>query len=151
MKINLKIIPALTIVAMAVLVFAAACGGGDPEDLTFDVTIKDGAWDVQDDIIKVKQGDHVTVNVDVDVKGGFHLHGYDLFNEVAPDEPLSFDFTADATGSFEIMFHIFPKMADEPAMGDMTDGEMADGHDAEGHEAGEEIELNLGLLQVFPR
>ncbi len=152
MKIKVIIIPALAIVAMAVLVFAAACGGGDPEDLTFDVTIEHDAWDVSDDIIKVKQGDHVTINVESDEQGGFHLHGYDLYNEVAPGEPMTFEFTADATGNFEIQFHKFTMASDEPEMGeDMADGEMVDDHDAGEHEMGGETELHLGSLQVFPR
>lgn len=166
MNINFKIAWTLAIVALAMVAFAAACGGSDPEDLTFDVTIEHDAWDVSDDIIKVKQGDTVTINVDSDVKGGFHLHGYDLYNEVAPGEPMSFTFVADATGNFEIQFHKFALASDEPATDEMAmaDGEMEgdhedtaeddheeDEHDAEEHADGDETELHLGSLQVFPR
>ena len=139
MKLNFKRVLALLIVALAALVFAAACGGGDPEDLTFDVTIRDNDWNVEGGIIRVKQGDHVTINVGSDVPGGFHLHGYDLYNEVAPGEPMSFEFTADATGNFEIQFHKFTVASNERAA------------DADGHDDEAETELRLGSLQVFPR
>jgi heme/copper-type cytochrome/quinol oxidase subunit 2 len=146
MNINFKMaqIPwALAIVAVAMVAFAAACGGSEPEDLIFNVTIEHDAWDVADDIIKVKQGDHVTVNVQSDVQGGFHLHGYDLYNEVAPDAPMSFDFVADATGNFEIQFHKFTLASDAPAADEHVEGDE--------HEDGAETELSLGSLQVFPR
>jgi hypothetical protein len=169
MNINFKRSPtawALALMAVAMVAFAAACGGSDPEDLTFDVAIEHDAWDVANDIIKVKQGDTVTVNVESDVQGGFHLHGYDLYNEVAPDAPMSFSFVADATGNFEIQFHKFTMASDKPSDEKMADGEMAEGdHEEDEHAEDEhaedehtgehdgegETELHLGSLQVFPR
>ncbi len=151
-------VPALALVALAMVAFAAACGGSEPEDLIFNVNIEHDAWDVANDIIKVKQGDHVTVNVESDVQGGFHLHGYDLYNEVAPGAPMSFEFVADATGNFEIQFHKFTLVSDElatddPAMDDMVEDDHVEGdeHEAEDHEDVDETELSLGSLQVFPR
>lgn len=135
---------AMAIAALTVLLVAAACGGSDPEDLTFDVTIHEDAWDVEGDIIKVKQGDHVTVTVNSDVKGGFHLHGYDLYNEVAPGEPMTFDFTADATGNFGITLHKFSLASDAASE------EAGHADDVEHTDEGE-TELELGSIQVFPR
>jgi hypothetical protein len=76
------------------------------------------------------------------VQGGFHLHGYDLYNEVGPGAPMSFYFVADATGNFGIQFHKFPIAADDHA---------PDDHAADGHEDEAAMDLDLGSLQVFPR
>ena len=159
------------IAALAALVLAGACGDSEPEELTFDIAISDDAWNVDGEIIKVKQGDHVTFDIESDVRGGFHLHGYDLFNEVAPGQPSFFDFTADATGNFEIMLHKFTLASDreggmeheseekrEGVRGGVEgkDGEhKEDGVGQDGHGVGEgeteETEVRLGWLQVFPR
>lgn len=136
----------LLILALATLaVLAAACGSSQPQELTFDVVIANDSWNLEGEIIEVKQGDHITFNVESDVRGGFHLHGYDLYNEVAPGQPASFDFTADATGNFEIMLHKFTLASDR------EDGmDHQDGHG--GSEGGdEELEVRLGWFQVFPR
>jgi heme/copper-type cytochrome/quinol oxidase subunit 2 len=136
----------LLILALATLaVLAAACGSSQPQELTFDVVIANDSWNLEGEIIKVKQGDHITFNVESDVRGGFHLHGYDLYNEVAPGQPASFDFTADATGNFEIMLHKFTLASDR------EDGmDHQDGHGGSGGED-EELEVRLGWFQVFPR
>ncbi len=136
----------LLILALATLaVLAAACGSSQPQELTFDVVIANDSWNLEGEIIKVKQGDHITFNVESDVRGGFHLHGYDLYNEVAPGQPTSFDFIADATGNFEIMLHKFTLASDR------EDGmDHQDGHGGSGGED-EELEVRLGWFQVFPR
>ena len=136
----------LLILALATLaVLAAACGSSQPQELTFDVVIANDSWNMEGEIIEVKQGDHITFNVESDVRGGFHLHGYDLYNEVAPGQPASFNFTADATGNFEIMLHKFTLASDR------EDGmDHQDGHGGNGGED-EELEVRLGWFQVFPR
>ena len=136
----------LLILALATLAaLAAACGSSQPQELTFDVVIANDSWNMEGEIIEVKQGDHITFNVESDVRGGFHLHGYDLYNEVAPGQPASFNFTADATGNFEIMLHKFTLASDR------EDGmDHQDGHGGNGGED-EELEVRLGWFQVFPR
>lgn len=131
---------AAVIAAVLLLSLAGACTESEPESLTFNVEIEGDAWNLVGEIVKVRQGDHLTFNLSSDVRGGFHIHGYDLFNEVAPGEPASFEFTADATGNFEIMLHKFTLASD------MDHGEMS-------QDAGEEelLEVRLGWLQVFPR
>ena len=140
---------------LPVILIGTSCVKSEPQDMTFDVTIAGGTWDVTGDVIKVNQGDHVTINVESDVKGGIHIHGYDLFNEVAPDAPLTFDFDASATGKFEIMFHPF-SLARNLSKGHGG----ADGHGHDDHGESEvamependpkEMEMSLGSLQVFP-
>ena len=146
MRMNTTIILILALATLAVV--AAACGGSQPQELTFDVAIADDAWNMEGEIIEVKQGDHITFNIKSDVRGGFHLHGYDLYNEVAPGQPASFEFTADATGNFEIMLHKFTLASDrEDGMDHQEDGQ--DGHG--GSDSEEKTEVRLGWFQVFPR
>ena len=143
MKLSSTRLPILALVTLAVL--ATACGGSEPQELTFDVVIANDSWNIEGEIIEVKQGDHITFNIESDVRGGFHLHGYDLYNEVAPGQPASFNFTADATGNFEIMLHKFTLASDR------EDGmDHQDGHGGSGGED-EELEVRLGWFQVFPR
>jgi hypothetical protein len=49
----------------------------------------------------VDQGARVRLTVRADVEDEVHLHGYDLFAEVAPGQPGRITFTADDPGEFE--------------------------------------------------
>jgi hypothetical protein len=49
----------------------------------------------------VDQGARVRLTVRADVEDEVHLHGYDLFAEVAPGQPGRITFTADDPGAFE--------------------------------------------------
>jgi hypothetical protein len=143
MKLEIKTSSVLALVAITMLALAAACGGGDPENLTFDVTIRDGNWDVDGGIIRVKQGDSVTINLVSDVAGEVHLHGYDILSDVTPDGEVTFEFTADATGSFGITLHV---------TSDESEAEEHDEDDDHPEVGGQqEDEIDLGSLQVFPR
>ena len=55
--------------------------------------------------IRVSQGDSVTLNLETDQPGTFHIHGYDYQQEARVGEVTDFQFTADATGRFRINFH----------------------------------------------
>ena len=55
--------------------------------------------------IQVKQGDNVTLNLETDRPGSFHIHGYDLEQVAAVGKVTQFQFVADATGRFRINFH----------------------------------------------
>ena len=50
----------------------------------------------------VAQGRNVVITVTSDVADEVHVHGYDLMADVAPGEPATISFTADAPGRFEI-------------------------------------------------
>ncbi|MDA0264501.1 MAG: cupredoxin domain-containing protein [Chloroflexi bacterium] len=96
---------ALTLfVGMLAMVAAAACGSGsEPEDVDIPVTIKDGKMSPA--TIKVKQNDTITLKIDADVPGEFHLHTYDIESDIHGDEITDFVFVADATGRFRITYH----------------------------------------------
>ncbi len=64
--------------------------------------------------IRVTQGDNVTLNLETDRPGSFHVHGYDLEKEAVVGEVTEFQFVADATGRFRITFH--GAASNEPAM-----------------------------------
>lgn len=46
------------------------------------------------------QGDRVRIVVHADVSDEVHLHGYDLSDDVTPDEPARIDFVANAAGVY---------------------------------------------------
>ena len=93
--------------ALAVIFIVAACGGGgEPEEVVFDLQIKDRGLVGSEPNLEVKQDDKVTFNITSDEAASFHLHGYDHELEIKPDALESFSFTADATGSFPITIHV---------------------------------------------
>jgi plastocyanin len=121
---------ALLVSALLLALVIAACGGGDPEELEIPVSIVDGQ--MSPDTIEVKQGDTVTLKVESNEHGEFHLHTYDIEKEVGGADPVDLLFVADATGRFRITFH---------ATGD--EHEEENGH--------EEKEVDIGFLEVRPR
>jgi hypothetical protein len=52
--------------------------------------------------VTVQQGDRVRLIVRSDIADHVHVHGYDLFKDVAPGTPARFSFRATTFGSFEI-------------------------------------------------
>ena len=96
-----------TALAAALLLAAcalAACGGGEPQDLTFRLTVHGGALQGETEL-EARQGDQVTFEATTDAAGAVHLHGYDLTLAVPPGAPASLTFEARATGAYAIAFH----------------------------------------------
>ncbi len=81
----------------------AACGGGDPEELTIPVRVEGET--MVPDTVKVKHRDMVTLRIESETGGAFHLHGYDIEQEVKAGEPADFHFVAEIEGRFPIAFH----------------------------------------------
>ena len=52
--------------------------------------------------IRVDKGDQVRFNVRSDVADHVHVHGYDIFKDVAPGATARFGFKADIEGVFEV-------------------------------------------------
>ncbi len=99
--------PTRTALAAVLLLAAcalAACGGGEPQDLTFQLTIRNGALQGATEL-EARQGDQVTFEATTDEAGAVHLHGYDLEAAVSPGAPASLTFEAHATGAYAIAFH----------------------------------------------
>ena len=93
------------VIAMSLFatVAAAACGGGDPEELDIPVNIEAG--EMSPETIKVQQGDMVTLQINADEGGEFHLHTYDIEAEIEANIQTDFYFVAKATGRFKITYH----------------------------------------------
>jgi len=135
---NIRILIIATSVAGALA--AAACSGSAPEAVEIPVNVAGEAMDPV--TIRVKQGDLVTLKIDAEEAGEFHLHGYDIEQEVDEDEVADFYFVANATGRFRITFHHTEEDEDEK-----EDKEGDHGHDDE--EVGEDVDI--GFLEVGPR
>ena len=104
----------MTRAAIVVLVVVLVLGGlffllrpdkpaGAPRNRTFDVSIKNGEMSPGE--ISVREGDKVTLRISSDKAMEFHLHGYDVEQEVGPGQKAKLRFEADLTGRFEMEDH----------------------------------------------
>ena len=72
---------------------------------TLTATLADGTVTVDgDDRLELSEGDVVMVMITSDTADEIHVHGYDIFADVAPGEDAMIVFTADIPGRFEIEF-----------------------------------------------
>jgi len=90
-------------VALAVICVATTAAGAD---LTFDLHVKRGSVAEDMRLIRVKQGDVVTLRWSSDQAIVLHLHGYDIEANVVPGSVATMAFTARATGRFPVEVHI---------------------------------------------
>jgi hypothetical protein len=60
-------------------------------------------------LLKLTQGDRVTLSVTSDRQDSLHLHGYDLKLAVQPNVAASLSFVADRTGRFSFESHHFER------------------------------------------
>lgn len=74
-----------------------------PQEQTFDLEISEGTMTPNE--ISVDEGTEVMLRITSDKPLEFHLHGYDLDEEVEPDEPAELAFDATNTGRFAIENH----------------------------------------------
>ena len=150
-------VPRLSLVFVALcpilLLALAACGGGGPEELKIPVKLIGDQLDPE--TIQVGQGDSVTLMIEVEEPGEFHLHGYDIEQEIEPGEAAEFFFVADATGRFRITFHASEgehqshdgEQPDPEASGQKETPESPE--EADDHDEGKEVDI--GFLEVRPR
>lgn len=83
--------------------------------------------------IRVKRGDQVTLNLASDRPGSFHIHGYDLEQEVVMGETTPFQFLANATGRFQVNFHQAAGSESVPVQAGHTQPVTGDSHPSGGH------------------
>ena len=111
MRRALILVPVLLLVLVA-LFFALRPDSSAPEatstaeemrEETFNLEIEKGAMTPEE--ITVDEGDQVNLLITSDRPVEFHLHGYDLEEEVEPSEPAELSFDATLTGRFEIEDH----------------------------------------------
>ena len=86
--------------AVALAFLAAGAVGAEPR--LFDLTLKDGLLPEGQRLLRVNQGDEVTLKWTTNRAFTLHLHGYDLAADVAPGQPARIRFRADDVGEFEL-------------------------------------------------
>ena len=91
--------------ALALLVALAAAVAAGAEPRLIELTIKNGQVPEGQRLLKVTQGDDVTLRWTTDRPLTVHVHGYDLETKLAPGAPVAVRFTARATGRFAIEVH----------------------------------------------
>ena len=97
----------LLFLALTGIIVVAACGSSDePEEVVFDLEIKDRGLLASEPNMEVKQGDEVIFNIFTDEVGTFHLHGYNKEVELSRHIPITLIITADIAGSFPITVHV---------------------------------------------
>jgi hypothetical protein len=80
-------------------------GGALAEPRTFELTLKDGRLPESQRLLRVQQGDEVTLKLTTDRPFTLHLHGYDLEAKLLPRTAVELRFTARATGRFPMEVH----------------------------------------------
>ena len=94
-----------SMLAAAAVVAFVAVGGALAEPRLFDLTLKDGRLPETQRLLRVQQGDEVTLKWTTDRPFTLHVHGYDLEARLVPQTPMELRFTARATGRFPLEIH----------------------------------------------
>ena len=118
----------------------------DEPDKDYDMGSHNQYYSLNDNsVIKLRQGDTLTINLTSEIPGGFHIHGYDILNDVDTDTTINFSFVANATGKYEMVFHRF--MGNEHGEHGEHGEHEKDEHEKDEHE---DMEVVLGSIEVFP-
>jgi hypothetical protein len=75
------------------------------ETRVVDLPIQGGVLPAEQRVIRVQQGDAVTLRWTSDRALTVHLHGYDIEQRITPGTTAVMTFTARATGRFSIEIH----------------------------------------------
>jgi hypothetical protein len=89
--------------ALALLLFAAAVGEAQP--VVVDLPLRGGQLPADKRLVRVRQGDDVTLRWTTDRPITIHLHAYDIEKALIPGEPATMQFRARATGRFPVEVH----------------------------------------------
>jgi FtsP/CotA-like multicopper oxidase with cupredoxin domain len=89
------------------LAVGLAAVGGDAmaEPRAVDLQLKGGRLPPNQGVVRVRQGDEVTLKWTSDQAVVLHLHGYDIEAKITPPAPAEMRFTARAAGRFPIEIH----------------------------------------------
>jgi hypothetical protein len=92
---------AMLITMLLLLAWASAWA----EPRVVELAIRDGVLPREQRVIRVQQGDAVTLRWTTDRALTLHLHGYDIEQRVVPGTTATMSFSARATGRFAIEIH----------------------------------------------
>ena len=96
---------AVVIRPLIVALLLALSASAGAEQRGFDMPIRGGELPKEKQVLKVRQGDEVTLRWTTDAPLTIHLHGYDIEKALSPDRPVSMQFSARAAGRFSIEIH----------------------------------------------
>lgn len=77
--------------------------GAEPR--VIELAIQAGALPAPQRVVRLPQGEEVTLRWTTDLPVTLHLHGYDIETAVKPGAPATMTFRARATGRFPITLH----------------------------------------------
>jgi hypothetical protein len=103
--VDVSILRAARIRPLVVAVLLTADVSAWAEQREFDLAIRGGALPTGSQVVKVRQGDEVTLRWTTDAALTIHLHGYDIEKELAPGRPVSMQLSARVAGRFPIEIH----------------------------------------------
>jgi len=93
-----------TVLLLSVLLSLAALPA-QSADIEFALQIQRGKVPANMRVIRVKQGDNVTLRWSTDRAIVVHLHGYDIEKKLEPGTTADMTFSARATGRFPVEIH----------------------------------------------
>jgi FtsP/CotA-like multicopper oxidase with cupredoxin domain len=96
---------AVVIGAVLALTFLPLPSRAAAEPRIFELSIRNGELPVERRVVRVRQGDDVTLRWTTNKALSIHLHGYDIEMPLSPAAPVSMRFTARASGRFPIEIH----------------------------------------------
>lgn len=89
----------------AVATSAAPAPSPSPSGTVVEVDYSGGEVSGVEARVPVKLGERVVLRFTSDVVEEIHVHGYDLYTDLAPGVPAEIAFVADIPGSFEVELH----------------------------------------------
>jgi FtsP/CotA-like multicopper oxidase with cupredoxin domain len=87
------------------LCLAVSIRNAESAEVAYALNIKNGHVPANMQLIRVTQGDVVTLQLTADKPSTVHLHGYDIEKRVVPGAVTDLTFTASATGRFQVHLH----------------------------------------------
>jgi hypothetical protein len=98
-------VAAMLLVAVSIAALLAVSIAVAADNRVIDLSIRNGAVPADQRLIKVNQGDDITIRWTSDKPATVHLHGYDIEKAITPTAPVTMRFSARATGRFPIELH----------------------------------------------
>jgi len=99
-----SVVVLITLIALLVLFFLLRPASSAPEEEE-QVALAINGNTMSPDQVSVTEGQEVTLQITSDQPIEFHVHGYDLEEEVQPGEPVELMFEAKTPGRFPIEDH----------------------------------------------
>lgn len=92
-------------ILLAVMLAVISAAAARAEMRLFDLALENGQLPETQRLVRVLQGDEVTLKWTTDRPYTLHVHGYDLEAKLVPQTPVELKFTARATGRFPLEIH----------------------------------------------